>query len=145
MGRRGSPSAPFFTLRGFQSTSPSLARTERFDWRPRKTQSPNITGNNNNRRPVAESLKTPACNTRGGVMGSRSIYPRTFYDNATLASVESVLGEVWDALANNALRSEHAALRVAIINQLLDLVDKGVNSHNELRARTLRHFEAGTS
>jgi hypothetical protein len=76
-------------------------------------------------------------------MGSE--YAPIFCDDNTLAAVESALGEVWNTLANDAQRSKHAALRVAIIHQLLDLVEEGVNSHDELRARTLRHFGAGAS
>jgi hypothetical protein len=76
-------------------------------------------------------------------MGSE--YPPIFCGDDSLAAVESALGEVWDTLANDAQRSEHAALRVAIIHQLLDLVEEGVHSRDELRVRTLRHFGGGAS
>jgi hypothetical protein len=71
-----------------------------------------------------------------------SKYPPALYSERTLRAVESAFKEVWATLsANDPQRvAENTELRVAVINRLLDLLEKGVRDPDELRTRTLSHF-----
>jgi hypothetical protein len=40
---------------------------------------------------------------------------------------------------------DNNALRTAIVQRLLDLVEQGITDPNELRNATLSHFDAGAS
>jgi hypothetical protein len=73
-------------------------------------------------------------------MGSK--YPPAFYSERTLNEVEDAFRDVWATLsANDPQRVvNNGGLRLAVINRLLELIDKGIRDPDELRTLTLSHF-----
>jgi hypothetical protein len=70
-----------------------------------------------------------------------------YYDEQSLRAIEDTLREVCEELAERmpSLSCDNNALRTAIVQQLLDLVEQGITDPNELRTATLSHFDAGAS
>ena len=78
-------------------------------------------------------------------MGSR--YPPGFYDDETLKAIEGTFHEVCEALSRTepSFGCDNDGLRVAVVQQLLKLVEQGVTSPEELRTLTVGHFTAQPS
>jgi len=76
-------------------------------------------------------------------MGS-SKHPRT-YNPAIMATIKSAFHDVWQNLEGDLTRdpTHDQELKAAIIRRLLDLVEKGITSQEELRERLLRNLPLG--
>jgi hypothetical protein len=72
-------------------------------------------------------------------MGLR--YPRRHLDERGLKLVEGVFGNVWPRLGKiSPDQPDYEAFRMAVINQILNLVGQGVTDPDELRTGTMSHF-----
>lgn len=77
-------------------------------------------------------------------MGSQ--YPPGHHDERSLRAIEGTLREVCEKLAKSQplIGCDNDALRTAIVQQLLKLVDEGVTDPIELRTAALRYFDGET-
>jgi hypothetical protein len=73
-------------------------------------------------------------------MGSQ--YPPGSYDQDTLKAIEGVFRDVWDHLptSNPSHDTDREGLKVAIIDQLLGLVEQGITDPLAMREVVLRVF-----
>ncbi len=73
-------------------------------------------------------------------MGSR--YPPGFYDDDTLNAIEGTFRDVCETLARTepSFGCDNDGLRLAVVQQLLKLVEQGVTNSEDLRTLTLSHF-----
>ena len=80
---------------------------------------------------------------RGAPVGSLK-HPRT-YDPAIMAIIKGAFHDVWQILEGDLIRdpTHDQELKAAIIRRLLDLVENGITSQEELRAQLLRNLPLG--
>ena len=75
-----------------------------------------------------------------------SMYPSRSRDEETVKTVEGAFREIWAELilSNPTRPPDRDKLRVAVIHELLELIEEGVTDPTELKLQTLSRFTAQT-